>query len=364
MKQVNCQPALALSGDELPRAEMINTNETKSIIHQKCTLSCMEGTKLNVAISQIAPVWLNKQKTTAKILAQIEEAGAKDCQLVVFGEGLLPGYPFWVELTDGARFNSNLQKEIYAHYFLQAVQIGEGDLDSICDAALRNKIAVYLGCIERAADRGNHSLYCSLVYIDASGTVQSVHRKLVPTYEERLVWSNGDGKGLTVHSLGAFTVGGLNCWENWLPLARTTLYAQGENLHVSIWPGSVRNTEDITRFIAKESRSYVIAASGLMRNEDINEDIPHYDKIRANAPAILGNGGSCMAAPDGTWVIEPFINKEALLVATIDLTEVIKERQNFDPSGHYSRPDVFTLQVDTRRQSLIELSENKSNGKI
>ncbi|HZH01015.1 MAG TPA: nitrilase-related carbon-nitrogen hydrolase, partial [Flavisolibacter sp.] len=148
----------------------------------------MEGTKLNVAISQIAPVWLNKQKTTAKILAQIEEAGAKDCQLVVFGEGLLPGYPFWVELTDGARFNSKLQKEIYAHYFLQAVQIGEGDLDSICDAALRNKIAVYLGCIERAADRGNHSLYCSLVYIDASGTVQSVHRKLVPTYEERLVW--------------------------------------------------------------------------------------------------------------------------------------------------------------------------------
>jgi nitrilase len=252
MKQVNYQPDLALSGDEWQRAEVINTNETKSIIHQKCTLSRMEGTKLNVAISQIAPVWLNRQKTTAKILAQIKEAGAKDCQLVVFGEGLLPGYPFWVELTDGARFNSNLQKEIYAHYFLQAVQIGEGDLDSICDAALRNKIAVYLGCIERAADRGNHSLYCSLVYIDASGTVQSVHRKLVPTYEERLVWSNGDGKGLMVHSLGAFTVGGLNCWENWLPLARTTLYAQGENLHVSIWPGSVR-TRKILRGLSPKN---------------------------------------------------------------------------------------------------------------
>jgi nitrilase len=135
------------------------------------------------------------------------------------------------------------------------------------------------------------------------------------------------------------------------------LYAQGENLHVSIWPGNDRNTEDITRFIAKESRSYVIAASGLMRKEDINDAIPHYETIIANAPPFLGNGGSCMAAPDGTWVIEPVINKEALLMATIELTEVIKERQNFDPTGHYSRPDVFTLKVDTKRQTLVELNE-------
>jgi nitrilase len=206
-------------------------------------------------------------------------------------------------------------------------------------------------------------LYCSLVYIDQSGKIGSIHRKLVPTYEERLVWSNGDGKGLTVHSVGDFTVGGLNCWENWLPLARTTLYAQGENLHVSNWPGSVRNTEDITRFIAKESRSYVIAASGLMRKQDINSAIPHYETMLANAPDYLGNGGSCIAAPDGSWVIEPVIEKEALLVATINLKEVIKERHNFDPSGHYSRPDVFTLKVDTRRQSLIELSEGADDGK-
>jgi nitrilase len=167
-----------------------------------------------------------------------------------------------------------------------------------------------------------------------------------------------------VHSLGSFTVGGLNCWENWLPLARTTLYAQGENLHVSIWPGCLRNTEDITRFIAKESRSYVIAASGLMRKQDINNTIPHYEKIIAAAPEFLGNGGSCIAAPDGTWVIEPVIEQEALLVAVIDINEVIKERQNFDPSGHYSRPDVFTLKVDTTRQSIIEFSENKKETRI
>lgn len=317
----------------------------------------MKETKLNIAISQIAPVWLNKQETTSKIIAHINEAGAKGCELVVFGEGLLPGYPFWVELTDGARFNSAIQKEIYAHYVNEAVQISSGDLQPICEAAMRNKTAVYLGCIERATDRGNHSLYCSLVYIDQSGTIGSIHRKLVPTYEERLVWSNGDGNGLMVHPLGSFTIGGLNCWENWVPLARTALYAQGENLHISVWPGSVRNTEDITRFIAKESRSFVIAASGLMRKEDINPSVPYFEKIIENAPDYLGNGGSCIAAPDGSWIIEPVINKEVLLTATIDLNEVLKERQNFDPSGHYSRPDVFQLKIDRKRQSLIEFGD-------
>ncbi|HVK96319.1 MAG TPA: carbon-nitrogen hydrolase family protein [Flavisolibacter sp.] len=315
----------------------------------------MNESLLTIGVSQIAPVWLDKKRTLEKIITEINKGGVHNCDLVVFGEGLLPGYPFWMDITDGARFNSEIQKEIFAHYVLQSVQIASGDLETVCEAAKKNGVAVYLGCIERAADRGNISLYCSLVYIDKSGTIKSVHRKLVPTYEERLVWANGDGNGLVVHQLGAFTVGGLNCWENWVPLARTSLYAQGETLHVSVWPGNVRNTEDISRFIAKESRSYVIAASGLMRKEDISSSIPHYQTILGNAPEFLGNGGSCIAAPDGSWVVEPIVNKEAFAVATLDLTTVLKERQNFDPSGHYSRPDIFQLTIDRKRQTLVQL---------
>ncbi len=137
------------------------------------------------------------------------------------------------------------------------------------------------------------------------GIIASIHRKLMPTYEERLTWSIGDGNGLKVHSLNNFTVGGLNCWENWMPLARTALYAQGENLHVAVWPGSINNTVDLTRHIARENRMYVLSVSGLMRKEDINEDTPHHTVIKQNANELLGNGGSCIAAPDGRVAINP-----------------------------------------------------------
>ena len=311
---------------------------------------------LKIGMAQIAPVWLNKTKTIEKIKDYIKKAGAEQCDLIVFGEGLLPGYPFWLSLTHGSKFNSTVQKEIHAHYIRNAIQIESGELEAICTLAKTHHIAIYLGVIERAKDRGGHSLYCSLVYIDFNGIIQSVHRKLQPTYEERLTWSPGDGNGLKVHDLNGFCVGGLNCWENWMPLARTALYGLGENLHIAVWPGSEHNTTDITRFIAKESRSYVVSVSGLMRIEDFPNDTPHLNDILKNAPPILANGGSCIAGPDGTWVVPPVIETEDLIMATIDLDRVLEERQNFDPVGHYSRPDVTKLIVNRERQSIIDIS--------
>lgn len=308
---------------------------------------------LKVGIAQIAPVWLNRDKTVAKIENYINQAADEGCQLVVFGEALVPGYPFWVERTNGARFNSPIQKEIHAHYLDQAVQIESDHLKPLCDAASKNQISVYVGTIERPMDRGGHSLYCSLIYIDSKGIIQSVHRKLMPTYEERLVWSIGDGQGLQVHQLGAFTLGGLNCWENWMPLSRTALYALGEDLHIAVWPGSERSTFDITKFIAKESRSYVISVSGLMRKGDISKDLPHAEEIINNSQDFLANGGSCLAGPDGEWVIEPVVEEERLLIAEIDHRQVRAERQNFDPAGHYARPDVTRLIVNHERQTIL-----------
>lgn len=316
----------------------------------------MENT-LKIALAQIAPVWLNKTETLKKVESAISDAIGQGCELIVFGEGLVPGYPFWLALTGGAEWDTKLNKELHAHYIRNAVMIENGDLDSVCKLAKTHGIAIYLGIIERAKDRGGHSLYASLVYINEKGDIKSVHRKLQPTYDERLTWSPGDGHGLRVHALKQFTVGGLNCWENWMPLPRTALYGQGENLHVAVWPGSDHNTKDITRFIARESRSFVISVSSLMSIEDFPRDTPYLEDIRSKAPQVLANGGSCICGPDGEWILEPVLQKEGIITQTINFNRVLEERQNFDPVGHYSRPDVTKLIVNRDRQSTVEFED-------
>lgn len=313
--------------------------------------------ELKVALAQISPVWLDKKRTLEKIAASIEEAAKVNSELIVFGEALLPGYPFWLAHTEGAAWNLSINKELHAHYVRNSVQIEKGDLEVICNLAKQHKMAIYLGIMERAQDRGGHSIYASLVYIDARGEIKSVHRKLQPTYDERLTWSPGDGHGLRVHHLKQFTLGGLNCWENWMPLPRAALYGQGENLHVAVWPGSLHNTEDITRFIARESRSYVISVSSLMTKEDFPKETPHYEELSKICCDTLANGGSCVAGPDGEWIMEPITYKEGIFYQTLDFNKVLQERQNFDPVGHYSRPDVTKLTVNRERQSTIELKD-------
>ncbi|MCL6294034.1 carbon-nitrogen hydrolase family protein [Jejuia spongiicola] len=317
----------------------------------------MKKDMLKVALAQISPVWLNKLETLKKVENSIIEASKSDVELIVFGEGLVPGYPYWLALTGGAEWNKKVNKELHAHYVSNSITIEKGDLDVVSQLARQHKIAVYLGVIERPLDRGGHSIYASLVYINQEGSIESVHRKLQPTYDERLTWSPGDGNGLQVHSLKEFKVGGLNCWENWMPLPRAALYGLGENLHIAVWPGSDHNTKDITRFIARESRSFVISVSSLMNKNDFPEDTPHLNKILENAPNILANGGSCIAGPDGEWVIEPVLNKEGLIIETIDFNRVLQERQNFDPVGHYSRPDVTKLSVNRERQSTVKFND-------
>ena len=312
---------------------------------------------IKVALAQISPVWLDKKSTLEKILSTLEEAVKENAELVVFGEGLLPGYPFWLGLMDGAAWNKKEVKELHRQYVLNAVCIEKGELDAVCAFAKAKQISIYLGIIERPEDRGGHSVYASMVYIDQNGIIQSVHRKLQPTYDERLTWSPGDGNGLVTHKLKDFTVSGLNCWENWMPLPRAAMYAQGTNLHVACWPGSDHNTKDITRFIGREGRCYVLSVSSTMFKADFPKDTIHIDQILENAPEVLANGGSCIAGPDGEWIIEPQIGKEEVIYATLDFKRVLEEKQNFDVVGHYSRPDVTQLHVNRERQTTVKFSE-------
>lgn len=315
-------------------------------------------THLTVAVAQLKPCWFHREQTIAKIQDAVAEAASQQCQLVVFGEALIPGYPFWIERTDGARFNDERQKTIQAEYATQAVQIERGDLEGICKQARQHQIAIYLGIIERPSDRTGHSLYCSLVFIDNQGIVQSVHRKLMPTHEERLSWSIGDGNGLVTHPVGDFTLGGLNCWENWMPLARTALYSQGENVHIAVWPGNLANTQDITRFMAMEGRSYVISACGVLSPADVENVIPELTSLKDESCDYFAAGGSCIANPDGSWLLEPQLGEENIYVAELDAAFIKRERHHFDPCGHYSRPDVLQLKLNRTRQSNLIVDED------
>ncbi|MEO1130412.1 MAG: carbon-nitrogen hydrolase family protein [Planctomycetota bacterium] len=315
----------------------------------------MADSTLTVAIAQIAPVLLDRARTIDKAAGAVVEAAATGARVVCFGEGFAPGYPVWLDRTDAARFDAPDQKAMHAIYLDQGVDCEADHLDPVRDAARDGNTWVVLGIMEKPRDRGGHTLFASAVVIDDQGAIRSVHRKLMPTYEERLSWSPGDAHGLVTHpGVGPFTLGALNCWENWMPLARTALYAQGEDLHVAIWPGSERITKDITRYVAREGRSYVLSASAIIRPEDVPAGLPLRERMVEGLTGPFQNGGSCIAGPDGEWIVEPVVGEERIITATIDHTRVLEERQNFDATGHYSRPELLRLTVDRQRQTAAD----------
>lgn len=264
----------------------------------------------------------------------------------------MSGYPFWLSLTEASKWDDRAQKDAYSYYLAAAVEVDGPEMREVVEAARDTGLFTYLGIMERSKSGG--TVYATYVAIDPSAGILSAHRKLMPTYDERLVWGAGDGHGLEVHQVGDFKVSGLNCWENWVPSIRHTLYAQGTQLHVAGWPGSTRNTRDITRFIAIEGRCYVLSAGTVLRPGDIPDDFPLRDEALEGVGEYLTNGGSAVAAPNGDWIVEPVRGEERLVVADIDVAVVRGERQNFDPAGHYFRADVIKVSVDRTRLDPVQ----------
>ena len=300
---------------------------------------------MRVAAVQDSPVYLDRTATLELVKERIVEAGEGDADLIAFPEVFVSGYPVWIDVTDASAWEKHEQQEAFARYLEQSVDLGSPEFLEVVETVKSSGAFTYLGVVEKAASGG--SVYCSLVAIDPTIGIVGVHRKLKPTYGERLVWADGDGAGLVAHEHKGVQITGLNCWENWMPLARTAMYSTGSQIHVAAWPGSVGLTEDITRFIAKEGRLFVVSVGAIYDSTMIPQDFPLLDQLGSEDK--YHNGGTCIAGPDGIWVVEPNHGEKGIIWADLDLSEVSRQRQNFDPTGHYSRPDVLRLHIDRER---------------
>ena len=299
---------------------------------------------LNVAIVQARPVYYTLEASLDRALQLTSAAARAGAQLVAFGETWLPGYPAWLDVCPGAAFwDSDATKDVFARLHANSLAVPGPQTERLARQARESQVVLVIGVNERC---GN-SLYNSLLTFDAEGRLRNHHRKLRPTYTERLVWAPGDGAGLHAPQTSVGRVGALVCWEHWMPLPRQTLHDTGEQVHVAAWP-TVRDIHQLaSRHYAFEGRCFVLAAGSILQVRDLPPQLPPAPEL---APEdLLLRGGSAIYAPDGATLAGPCFDEECILHAQLDLRQIARESMTLDVSGHYARPDVFALRVNRSR---------------
>jgi len=307
-----------------------------------------------VAIVQKAPVVLDKQKTIARAVELVDEAAAAGAQLVIFPEAFIPGYPAWIwRLRPGGDWG--ISEQAHARLLQNAVSMESDDLAPLHAAAQRHKLAIVCGLNERDDSLSRATLYNTVIVIGPNGTLLNRHRKLMPTNPERMVWGFGDASGLKAVDTPVGRIGTLICWENYMPLARYALYSQGVEIYIAptydsgdAWIGTLQH-------IAREGRCWVVGSGTLIRASDIPADFPDRERLYPDPNEWVNGGDSVVIAPGGDIVAGPLRKEEGILFAEIDSARVAPAKRALDVVGHYSRPDIFTLHINTRPQSPVEI---------
>jgi len=315
---------------------------------------------IHLAVVQKSPVFLDKHKTIKSAIATVEEAASNGAKLVVFTEAFIPGYPSWIwRLKPGGDWD--LSEELHARLLNNSVNMKSDDLLPLYEAAKKHHVTIVCGIEERDNELSLATLYNSVIIIGEDGKLLNKHRKLMPTNPERMVWGFGDASGLKVIETNAGRIGTLLCWENYMPLARYALYAQGIEIYIAPtydsgdgWIGSLQH-------IAREGCCWVVGCGNLMQGNDFPDDFPEKSTLYPDANEWVNPGDSVVIAPGGEIVAGPMREESGILYCDIDLEKVTKARRALDVAGHYSRPDIFTLHVNTKPQSPVVFENQATN---
>lgn len=305
---------------------------------------------LRVAIVQSSPVFLDLDASLAKAIRLAEEAAKRQARLIAFGETWLPGYPAWLDhCTDVALWDHRPSKDVFARLRQNSLTVPGKEAETLAQIAGDLKVTLVIGANERVeTGPGNGTLYNTLLTFTPDGQLANHHRKLIPTYTERLIWGQGDGRGLRSIATPGGRVGGLICWEHWMPLARQAMHIAGEHVHVAVWPTVHQMHQVASRHYAFEGRCFVLAAGMIMRVKEMPRELRLTPGLGANPESFLLYGGSTIFGPDGRYVVEPLCEQEDIIIADLDLDALDRERMTLDVSGHYARSDLFTFQVETK----------------
>lgn len=305
---------------------------------------------VRAAVIQAGAVVMDREATTAKAVKLIKEAGARGARLILLPEAFIPAYPRGLALGSKIGSRSPQGREDWLRYWQNSVAV-PGETTSALAAAAREAAAyVCAGIVERDTEHGGGTLYCTILYFGPDGAYLGKHRKLKPTASERLIWGEGDGSTLTVVDTPFGRVGGLICWENYMPLARAAMYLKGVHIYLAPTADQRERWQASMRHIALEGRCFVLTCNQYLTKSMYPADLACYDEL-ASEPETLSRGGSAIIDPYGEYLAGPVWDREDILTADLDLKAVPASRFDFDVVGHYARPDVFRLLVDeTKKQ--------------
>lgn len=309
-----------------------------------------------IAIIQESPCVLDKQGTIRKAVEIIDSVAGQGAELVVFPEAFIPGYPAWIwRLRPGSDWG--LCEKLHARLFKNTIDLSSDDLEPLFTIAREKKVTVVCGINERDNKNSRSTIYNAVITIDAEGNLVNHHRKLMPTNPERMVWGIGDGHGLNVVDTPVGKIGSLICWENYMPLARYALYSQGIEIYIAPTYDSGEAWIGTMQHIAREGRCWALCCGVVLERKDLPESIPDMDRLYPVEEQWINPGDSLVVSPSGEIVVGPLTNQKGHIVLEIDVEQAATSRRALDVAGHYSRPDVFHLEVNKSRRSPTVFKE-------